>query len=139
MSSSKSKSATSSNTSYTTDTTNLNLQDVRESSVAVGTGNTVNTMDGGAINKAFDFGGRALAANEGAMDTAFDFGRRTLELNTDIVGRVLTQGSRATENAMQMIFDSSQPDQAANKNLTQTAMLAAAVIGATVLVAKGLK
>lgn len=121
MSSSKSKSANASTTTTTTETNNLNFQNAEGNAVAVGTGNVINTLDGGAINSAFDFGTRAL------------------DLNSDIVGEVLTAGSRATQNAMQMVFDSAQPQQAGNKNLTQTAMVAAAVIGATVLIFRGLK
>jgi len=135
MSSSKSK--TSSQTQYTTKTSNLNLQGVSGAAAGVsGDSNVVHVTDGGAVGKALDFagdiGGEAIdAVKVGAADAvaaALNFGVRALE-----------HGDRASRGAMEMVFDASQPDQATGRNLTSSALIAAAIVAGTVLVAKGSK
>jgi len=117
MSSSKSRSATTSSTAYTTETLNLNAQG-NTAPVVGGDGNAVNVLDGGAIGE------------------AFGFGRLALEANSDIVAEVLTQGARATDNAMRLVSESAQPEAAAGRNLTTTALLAGAVLVAIAYVGK---
>lgn len=129
---SKSSSSTSASTSYDTRTNNFNLQGIEDGLTVAGAGNTVTVTDGGAI-KAIE-----NVANK-SVERASDISIKSLDLSRFAVGESLAHAERASRSAMQYVFDASQPETAQQKDLTKSAMIAAAIIGGTVLAARAIK
>lgn len=131
MSGSSSSNRTDSRTTYKTDTQNLNLQGLSGSGTTVaGTKNNVTITDGGAIKANADIAKTSVQA-------ASNITIKSLDLTRFTVGEALATSERATRNAMQYVAQTAQPGTTQQKNLTQSAVIAAAIIGGVALVMRG--
>lgn len=91
---------------------------------------SVNVLDGGVINRAFDFAGKAGGR-------AFDFAERNNSKLTQAINESLGFAERAGNNAMRIAFESSQPGTATmNKQLIGFGVLAASILAAIVFIGK---
>lgn len=125
---SKSRNETSSSTRYDTRTQNLNLQGLSgDGQVIAGSNNTV--LDGGAIKALQD-------VSKTSVEDASNITLKSLDLSRDVFNGALSTSERATQNALQYVFDASQPETAQQKNLTQAALIGAAILAAAMVMSR---
>ncbi len=92
---------------------------------------SVNVLDGGVINRAFEFAGKAGSR-------AFEFAESSNTKLTKAVNDTLGFAERAGNNAMRIAFESSQPGTATmNKQMIGFGILVASTVAAFVFMNRG--